>query len=143
MIQSFMMMVTSEAASAAMGENGKHEWKFWWFIIAAGGVLALGTTVDGFIGGPFIKLMTEVERMLGKVCYEELFCISCSVVACGEAVGNLYCGFLYTAFGFGMTLYSFAWFQLIGLLCCGYCVQGHIRPLFEDGKKELDVDKDF
>jgi len=141
MSQSFMMMITAEAANSAI--DGKVGWKFYWFLGAVGFVFSMGTTVDGFIGGPFVKLMTEVERMLGKVCYEELFCISCSVVACGEAVGNLYCGFLYTAFGFGMTLYSFAWFQLIGLLVCGYCIQGHIRPLFEDDKKELDTDKDF
>ena len=42
-----------------------------------------------------------------------------------------------------MTLYSFAWFQLVGLLICGYCVQGLVRPLFETEKKELDADKDF
>jgi MFS family permease len=143
-LQSFCMMLTSEAANAAM--ERKADWKFWWFIVAVGITLSLGTTVDGFIGGPFVKLMTEVERKLGKVCYEELFSISCSVVACGEALGNLYCGYVYQTLGFGMTLYSFAWFQLVGLLICGYCVQGLVRPLFDkegEGKKELDADKDF
>jgi MFS family permease len=138
MIQSFMMMITAEAANSAMDKQVG--WKFYWFVIAAGSVFAVGTTVDGFIGGPFVKLMTEVERMLGKVCYEEMFCISCSVVACGEAVGNLYCGIIYSWLGFGMTLYSFAWFQLVGMLIAGYSVQGLIRPLFEKEKKELDSD---
>jgi hypothetical protein len=135
------MMLTSEAANAAMEKRA--DWKFWWFIIACGLTLSLGTTVDGFIGGPFVKLMTEVERKLGKVCYEELFSISCSVVACGEAIGNLYSGWVYQTLGSGMTLYSFAWFQLVGLLICGYCVQGMVRPLFEKEKKELDADTDF
>jgi len=145
-LQSFVMMLSSEAANAAM--ETRADYKFWWYIIAIGLTLSLGTTVDGFIGGPFVKLMTEVERRLGKVCYEELFSISCSVVACGEAVGNLYCGWVYNLMGFGMTLYCFAWFQLVGLLICGYCVQGMVRPLFEkrkegEKKHELDADTDF
>lgn len=137
-VQSFVMMLTSEAAESAM--QSKDDWKFYWFLISCGMVLSLGTTIDGFIGGPFIKLMTEVERMLGNVCYEELFAVSCSVVACGEAVGNLYCGFVYSALGFGLTLYSFAWFQLVGMVVCGYCMQGLVRPLFDTEKKAMDDD---
>merc|ERR1719198_1639070 len=115
-----MIFAASDAATAAL--ESKAEYKFGWFLLAVGVIFTLGTTVDGFIGGPFVKLMTEVERLLGKVNYEEMFCISCSVVACGEAVGNLYCGFLYSSMGFGMTLYSFAWFQLVGMVIAGYCV---------------------
>lgn len=133
-LQSFMMMLTSDAAQACL--ESKMPWKFYWFLSTVGFVFSMGTTIDGVIGGPFIKLLTEVERMLGQVRYEELFSISCSVVACGEALGNLYCGFVYRSLGFGMTLYTFGWFQLLGILVCAYAVQSLVRPLFEAQEEE-------
>lgn len=149
-LQSFMMMATSDAAQACLED--KRSWKFYWFLGTVGFVFSLGTTIDGFIGGPFIKLLTEVERMLGQVRYEELFSISCSVVACGEAVGNLYCGLVYKQLGFGVTLYSFGWFQLVGILICAYMIQALVRPLFDEEeydpqtgekvRKELDARPD-
>merc|ERR1719379_818862 len=91
--QSFAVFLTSESANAAMEE--KEDYKLGWFLVATGIVFGLGTTTDGFIGGPFVKLMTEVERLLGHECYEELFAISVTVIAFGELIGNLYAGYVY------------------------------------------------
>lgn len=140
-LQSFFMMACSDASNSAL--EAKAAWNYYWFLISVGIVFSLGTTIDGFIGGPFVKLLTEVERMLGQVRYEELFSISCSVVACGEAMGNLYCGMVYSQLGFGFTLYSFAWFQLVGILVCGYAVQSMVRPLFDAGKDDDAINKKF
>merc|ERR1719235_2446507 len=134
--QSFMIFIVAEAANAAL--HSKEEWKLTFFLIAVGCVLGLGTTVDGFIGGPFIKLMTEVERLLGQECYEELFAISVTVIAFGEMMGNFYAGWAYDALGFNLCTYGFAWCHLVGMLCCGYGIQGMVRPLFETEKKGLD-----
>merc|ERR1719235_499167 len=134
--QSFMIFIVAEAANAAL--QSKEEWKLTFFLIAVGCVLGLGTTVDGFIGGPFIKLMTEVERLLGQECYEELFAISVTVIAFGELLGNLYAGYVYEIVGFGFALHGFAWVHVICMLGCGYSIQGMVRPLFDDEKRPLD-----
>jgi len=136
LLQSFMIFLVAEAANAALAS--KDEWKLYWFLISVGVIFGLGTTVDGFIGGPFVKLMTEVERLLGKDCYEELFAISVTVVALGEALGSIYAGYVYQYVGFGFALSGFAWCHLIGMLICAYSIQGMVRPLFDTEKRGLD-----
>jgi len=135
-IQSFMIFIVSEAAGSA--QNEKQDWKFGWFVVSVAITLGLGTTIDGFIGGPFVKLLTEVERLLGHECYEELFTISVTVVAFGEMAGNFYAGWAYDAMGFNLCTYGFAWCHLIGMLVCGYTIQGLVRPLFDSEKRGLD-----
>jgi len=135
-IQSFMIFIVSEAAGSAM--ETKADWKFGWFIVSVAITLGLGTTIDGFIGGPFVKLLTEVERLLGQECYEELFTISVSVVAFGEMAGNFYAGWAYDTLGFNLCTYGFAWCHLVGMLICGYTIQGLVRPLFDTEKRGLD-----
>lgn len=140
-IQSFMIFIVSEAAGSSLNEGSGDkapDWKFGWFVVSVAITLGLGTTIDGFIGGPFVKLLTEIERLLGQECYEELFTISVTVVAFGEMAGNFYAGWAYDYFGFNLCTYGFAWCHLIGMLCCGYGIQGSVRPLFETEKKGLD-----
>merc|ERR1719262_1436738 len=96
-LQSFMVFLVSESATAALQAKGAVV--LTWFLLATGVVFGLGTTTDGFIGGPFVKLMTEVERLLGNECYEEMFAISVTVVALGESLGNMYAGWVYESIG--------------------------------------------
>merc|ERR1719326_474892 len=135
--QSLFVFLASEAAESAMLKKG--DWKLGWFLVSVGFIFAFGTTTDGFVGGPFVKLMTEVERLIGQACYEELFTRSVTVIALGEAAGNLYAGWLYGKMGFGMCLYLFAWAHLICMLVCAYAMQGLVRPPFEQEKKPMDA----
>merc|ERR1719326_1087800 len=131
-----MMLATSAGQGAGGGDKlGTETTRFAMFVIVSGAILTMGTTADGFIGGPFLKLLAEVERVLGQTRYEELFSISYSVMALGMLIGNLYSGAVYRALGFSLTVYAFAWFQLIGVIFCGLAIGDQVRPIFQTAQE--------
>lgn len=132
-LQAILIKLTGDAAAST--RLGSEMMRFYVFVFTAGTVLALGTTNDGFIGGPFLKLLAEVERVLGQTRYEELFSISYSVMALGMLIGNLYSGAVYRALGFSLTVYAFAWFQLIGVIFCGLAIGDQVRPIFQTAEE--------